>query len=97
MKNIMDGYTFTSQQDSLPDRLTIGHFMCDRCGKIVEQGLMNIIGHETEYHPTIRVYKIPTDNEMRIAFMELNAPSGLYEAFGFAKPTETEKEIFKKE
>lgn len=51
-------------------------------------------------HPcngTIVEYKTPTDNEVRIAMMELGMPKMVFEFMGYAEPTEMERIIYKKD
>jgi hypothetical protein len=53
--------------------------------------------HNIEYHTPKNVieYGGPmTDNEMRIAFMELGMPDMGFEGMGYAKPTEMERKIY---
>lgn len=68
--------------------------LCETCGMdLTGRGLIANIDH-MQSHNAIAVYKVPTDNEMREAFMEMGMPQMMYKLFHYAQPTEMEKQIF---
>ncbi len=68
---------------------------CEYCGfDLTGIGILGYINH-MEIHTEPIVYKVPTDNEMREAFMEIGMPSMIYDAFKYAQPTKMEKKIYR--
>jgi hypothetical protein len=68
--------------------------ICEKCGEdLTGKGLIAWVDHPC--NTTTVEYKVPTDNEIREFFMELNMPKMAFEAFGYALPTEMEKKIYR--
>lgn len=67
---------------------------CEHCGfDLTGIGILGYMQH-MEIHTEPIIYKPMTDNELREAFMELNMPRMVYDSFGYAHPTDTEKRIY---
>ena len=67
--------------------------LCEHCGMdLTGRGLIANIDHMASHN--VHVYEVPTDNQMREAFMELGMPKMMYDSFHYAQPTEMEKQIF---
>lgn len=88
----MDDYTFFPSEDTSLGRICDGHYMCNRCGVVIDKGLMNFVNHEVEHHSV--VYKTPTDNEIRIAFMELGMPDEIFKSLDLDIPSSIERRIY---
>ena len=74
--------------------MSLGKLICKECGlDLTGRGLIANIDH-LQSHNKIHVYKVPTDNEMREAFMELGMPKMGFTSMGLAEPTEMERKIF---
>lgn len=70
--------------------------ICEKCGEdLTGKGLIAWVNHAC--NTTSFEYKVPTDNEVRIFFMEIGMPTLAFDSMGYAKPTEMERMIFEKE